>query len=45
MLRANCARVNKCADGIRVARTGKAAVGVAATLCLFFPLTGGAKEV
>lgn len=31
-----CARVNKCTDGTRVARAGKAAVGVAATLCLSF---------
>lgn len=41
----NCACVNKCTDGIRVDGAGKAAVGEAATLCLSFFLTGGAKEV
>lgn len=36
VLCAVCACVNKCTDGIRAARAGKAAVGVAATLCLSF---------
>lgn len=34
VLWASGACVNKCADGIRVDGAGKAAVGVAATLCL-----------
>ena len=39
---ANCACVNKCADGIRVASAGKVAVGVAAMLCL--PLLSQAAQ-